>query len=208
MNLIKRVLRLQYGIARLPLDVIESKLIAPRGPEDPARLAFERVVGTLDSAAGTIVGDKSLVDRGSSMRGASESRARAVLLEEEAARKRDEAAADHRERTEDAETRAKKARENAAKLLAAAEEQEIEDKLAAGKKAAEKMESDVSRIDDIADKRIDAAEAERQAKLDEVARSEDEASQPEVAEMNEAVEKVSDARKERADAERLDAATD
>ena len=84
-----------------------------------------------------------------------------------------------------------------------AADQEIENKVAAGKKAAARLEDRKSRADDIADKRISAAEAEREAKLSEVERREAEAKAPRTEEIEDAAEKLEDAAEKRDDAERL-----
>ena len=47
------VLRLQYQLARFPLQVIEDRVVARLDSEAPARLFYERSPGTLDLAVGT-----------------------------------------------------------------------------------------------------------------------------------------------------------
>ena len=49
--------RFQYGLARMPLQVIESQLSARLMPEAPARLLYERSLGMLDATAGRLLGD-------------------------------------------------------------------------------------------------------------------------------------------------------
>ena len=45
------LLRAPYRLARLPLTVVESRLVALMANDSPPRLAFERALGSLDMVA-------------------------------------------------------------------------------------------------------------------------------------------------------------
>jgi len=51
------VLRFQYQIARIPFQLIEDQMAARIYSEAPARLFYERSLGTVDAAIGNLLGD-------------------------------------------------------------------------------------------------------------------------------------------------------
>ena len=55
-----KVLRFQYHLARFPLQLIEDRVVARLGSEAPARLLYERSLGTLDATIGKALGDSEL----------------------------------------------------------------------------------------------------------------------------------------------------
>ena len=61
------VLRVQYRIARFPLQLIEQRVVARMGSEAPARLFYERSLGLLDAAMGNALGDRRLQRSGSAL---------------------------------------------------------------------------------------------------------------------------------------------
>ena len=58
------VLRFQYQIARVPLQLIENQMAARLGSEAPARLFYERSLGAIDATVGNLLGDPELAKRG------------------------------------------------------------------------------------------------------------------------------------------------
>jgi len=58
------VLRFQYQLARIPLQLIEAQMAAWMGSEAPPRLFYERWLGGLDAAVGNLLGDPKLEERG------------------------------------------------------------------------------------------------------------------------------------------------
>ena len=73
-----QVLRMQYRLARFPLQFIEDRWIARMDAEAPARLIYERSLGGLDAAVGGVLGDSTLRRRGAALARRSEVRAEAV----------------------------------------------------------------------------------------------------------------------------------
>jgi hypothetical protein len=63
-DLSRAVLRAQYQIARLPLQLIEKQLVARLDSEAPLRLLYQRSLGLLDAAAGNVLGVPALAQRG------------------------------------------------------------------------------------------------------------------------------------------------
>ena len=61
------VLRFQYQIARLPLQLIEDQVVARLHSEGPARLLYERSFGALDATVGKLLGDPQLEKRGAAL---------------------------------------------------------------------------------------------------------------------------------------------
>jgi hypothetical protein len=85
------VLRFQYQLARYPLQLIEDRVITRIGPEAPARLIYERSLGTLDAAVGNALGDAKLAERGAALVERSDTLGRAAKLEAKAAARLDQA---------------------------------------------------------------------------------------------------------------------
>ncbi|WP_304108838.1 IF2 family translation initiation factor [Mycolicibacterium bacteremicum] len=87
MNLIevpRTVLRLQYQIVRIPLQLLEDRVMSRLENEAPARLLYERSLGALDAAIGNALGDRRLAHSGVVLAERSAARGRAVQLEAEA----------------------------------------------------------------------------------------------------------------------------
>ncbi|MGE2721156.1 IF2 family translation initiation factor [Mycolicibacterium celeriflavum] len=60
----KAVLRFQYQVARMPLQLIDDRFLARMNDEAPARLFYERSLGMLDVTVGAALGDQELQKRG------------------------------------------------------------------------------------------------------------------------------------------------
>jgi hypothetical protein len=80
------VLRLQYQLARFPLQVIETQVVGRMDTEAPARLLYERSLGRLDLAVGTALGATDLEQRGAALLERSDALARAATLDTAAER--------------------------------------------------------------------------------------------------------------------------
>lgn len=204
MSLPRRVLRLQYNIARLPLQVFEATVVSRLDGQGQVRSTYEQVVGSLDGTVGALLGDSDLARRGEKMRTAAAELAKATELEARARKERADAARRTQQRVDTATADAAKAREKAEADLEEAADHEIDAKVQAGKQAAARLEDRKGRADEIADRRIEAAEAEREAKLDEVERRVEEKKAPRKKELDEAARKLEEAEAKREDAERLD----
>nr|WP_090277363.1 IF2 family translation initiation factor [Mycolicibacterium komanii]CRL71728.1 hypothetical protein CPGR_02525 [Mycolicibacterium komanii] len=77
----KAVLRFQYQVARVPLQLIDDRFVARMNDEAPARLFYERSLGLLDTAVGTALGDRELQKRGATLVERSDALRRAAELD-------------------------------------------------------------------------------------------------------------------------------
>jgi hypothetical protein len=85
------VLRFQYQIARLPLQLIEDQVVARLHSEGPARLLYERSFGALDATVGKLLGDPQLEKRGAALVERSNALGKAAKLDATATRNREQA---------------------------------------------------------------------------------------------------------------------
>src|ERR1700750_1740021 len=63
-NISRAILRLQYQVARIPLQLIEDQLVARLDSDARVRLVYQRSFGLLDAAAGNVLGSRRLAQRG------------------------------------------------------------------------------------------------------------------------------------------------
>jgi len=85
------VLRFQYQLARIPLQLIEAQMAAWMGSEAPPRLFYERWLGGLDATVGNLLGDPKLEERGGARIERSDVPDRAAQLEATATQKQAQA---------------------------------------------------------------------------------------------------------------------
>ena len=85
------VLRFQYQLARIPLQLIEAQMAAWMGSEAPPRLFYERWLGGLDATVGNLLGDPKLEERGAALIEGSDALDRAAQLDATATQKQEQA---------------------------------------------------------------------------------------------------------------------
>ncbi|WP_025737382.1 hypothetical protein [Mycobacterium genavense] len=85
------VLRFQYQVARYPLRLLEDVFFTRISNEAPARLLYERSVGTLDATVGNALGDPELARRGEALVERSDTLGRAAKLDAKAETRRQQA---------------------------------------------------------------------------------------------------------------------
>jgi hypothetical protein len=83
-DLSRTVLRVQYQIARLPLQLIEEQLVARLDPDARLRLFYQRSFGLLDAVAGNVLGSPRLAQRGATKIERTDKLMRAADLDAEA----------------------------------------------------------------------------------------------------------------------------
>jgi hypothetical protein len=88
--------------ARIPIQLIEQRVIARMGPEAPARLVFERSLGVLDATVGNALGDSKLKLGGAALAARSDQLARAARLDATADRDLKQADAERKATREEA----------------------------------------------------------------------------------------------------------
>ena len=87
----------EYKVLRYPSQLIATKVVAVRLPaESGLRLAYERLLGALDTRVGALLADPELTDRGRALSRRVEVVEKAVTLEAKAAQRREQANADLR----------------------------------------------------------------------------------------------------------------
>jgi hypothetical protein len=162
------VLRFQYQLARIPLQLIEAQMAAWLGSEAPPRLFYERWLGGLDATVGNLLGDPKLEERGGALIERSDALDRAAQLDATATQKQVRA---------DDELKAK--RDNAIKDqkdVRAAKERQVKEaqsaaeqrKRAAARAAEKRTTTARQQADDVDAQRKNSAEAtkrEGQAKI-------------------------------------------
>jgi hypothetical protein len=184
-GLTRAVLKVQYHIARVPLNLIEEQLVARLDADARLRLIYQRSLGALDAVAGNVLGSPRLAQRGANKIEASDKLMRAADLDAQAnatiaqagSELRDsrraatqavkdahaEKAQEAKQARDTAEERKRAAREDADQRAAAAKEQA--DETAAQRKgaadAAKRLEHSVIRAGE------KLAEVDAQAKLDD-----------------------------------------
>ena len=162
------VLRFQYQLARIPLQLIEAQMAAWMGSEAPPRLFYERWLGGLDATVGNLLGDPKLEKRGAALIEGSDALDRAAQPDATAT-KQDEQADDELKAKRDNTIRdqkdARAAKERQVEEARTAAEQR---KRAAAQAAEKRTAAAKQQADDVTAQRKTSAEAakrEEQAKI-------------------------------------------
>jgi hypothetical protein len=198
------VLRFQYQLARYPLQLIEDRVITRIGTEAPARLIYERSLGTLDAAVGNALGDAKLAERGAALVERADTLGRAATLEAKAAA-----------RLEQADNKLKTTRDSAIEdrqdAQAATEQQIKEAREAAQDRKREAIDSAQQqsaaakrRADQVAADRKEAAESVRRQVQTRTRAAENAAAKVAESKLDDAEDKRSAAAGKRAEANRLE----
>jgi hypothetical protein len=164
---------LQYKALRYPSQLLETRVVAAYLPDESGvRLAFERVLGTLDATAGSLFADEALQHRGEALRRRALKVEKVVALEEKAAARRTEAEqklAQEKQAAEQEKARVQQQHEAEAARLKAERDAE---KQAIARKAAERQKADETAIRSQTEAilsaerdRIDAQEAKIEARV-------------------------------------------
>jgi hypothetical protein len=198
------VLRFQYQLARLPLQVIEDRVFTRISQEAPARLFYERSLGMLDATAGSALRDPDLAERGAALVERSNALGRAVELDTEAeARKQ---AADEkleRRRYEAIELR-QDAVDATAQELEEARDTAEKRKANATQAARQKSASVKRKVDETAAQRKEAAESAARQVEEETLAAEQAAAEVAKAKLDDAAELRSEAADKRANADQVE----
>ena len=198
------VLRFQYQIARLPLQLIEDQVVARLRSEGPARLLYERSFGALDATVGKLLGDPQLEKRGAALVERSNALSKAAKLDATATRNREQADAklaathdqvvtDINEARDATRRRAVQARTNAEQRKRAADEAAEKRTVAAKKQA-----------DEAAAQRNKAAETVKRQEEAKIGAAEARATKAAESKLDDAQAKRSEAASKRAQADRVE----
>jgi hypothetical protein len=202
------VLRVQYRIARTPLQLFEDRVVSQADSEAPARLFFERAVGALDAAAGNFLGDKDVEARGISRIEQAEARAEATRLDEDAEQTRRRAADELKQKQAKAAAAPREAREKAHERVSDAREAAEQGKQNAADAAASRTNAVKNKIDEAAKQKVVAAERTKRSAQDRSTAAENTATAAAEAELDDAADKRRAATGARAHADRLDDLSD
>lgn len=200
----RSILRFQYRIVRIPLDLFESNVVQTWSTEAPARLAYERAVGTLDHKVGKILGDAEVRDRGQDKVDRVDNIGLAKTLDEQADAAETEAKTKletaRRTAEQERDAAAKSAREAAENARAEAEQRKAEAEEEADRKAAAKKKQ----ADDAAAARVKAAEDAERKQKEQIDRVEKAASAPAESELADAAERQEEAEDKKEEAARIE----
>lgn len=200
----KAVLKFQYQMARLPLQLIDERFVARMNDEAPARLFYQRSLGMLDTAVGTALGDQELQKRGVTLVERSDALRRAADLDaaadenvKQAGRElkvtREKALQDKQKAFEETEAEARQARTEAQQRKRAA----VED-------AEKKIVENKKRADQIAEQRKKNVETAKRREEEQIEAAERSAAKVASVKMADAQDKRIDATTTRAQADKIE----
>ena len=202
------VLRFQYQLVRVPLQLIEERVVARMGTEAPARLFYERSLGVLDATVGSALGDARLKRRGAALADRSDALSRAAQLEATAAQKQKHADAELKATRDDAIEDQKEARAAKEHAIVEARTAAEERKRAAAEAAEKRTAAAKQQADDVAARRKKAAEEAKRQEQDRIRAAEQKATAAAEAKLNDAQAKRAEAASKRAQAVRVEGLAD
>jgi hypothetical protein len=202
------VLRFQYQLARVPLQVLEEQVVGRLAAESPARLLYERSVGRLDVAVGSALGAPDVERRGAALIERSEALARAATLDTAADRAVAQADADMKDAGDTAAAVAQVAHAEKVDEAIRARTEAAHEKVAAIDDAEERVEDAKKQADRAAAKRKGAAEAANRTEHRKIRAAEQRAEAVGDAKTEEAQKKRADAAAKRGRADRVEKLSD
>lgn len=152
------IMRLQYRAARLPLQIIEERVVARLDAESSARLIYERSLGALDVAVGNLLGDRNIVERGEAIADRSEKRLLAAELDAEADAEVREAGQNFKARRDGADRQRSDAQAKKEQAVRESRQEAQTRKRDAAQNAAERASTVKDRVDETATQRTAAVE--------------------------------------------------
>ena len=153
------VLRFQYQMARVPFQVMEEQFVARMDPQAPARLFYERWLGALDTAAGMVLGDPELKQRGAALAERSDAPGPVAQLDATATRQQQQAADELKSKRDQAKQGLSHARATKQRKVTAARNAAQDRKDTAAGAGAKRSAAAKQQADEVAAQRINAAEA-------------------------------------------------
>lgn len=157
------VLRLQYRLARTPLQLLERGVLSRMHAEAPPRLFIERALGAVDAAAGSMLRDTDLEASGLSRIEKAAVLGEASRLDDLAAAQKQQAADELAERRERAANAPAEAREETRERITEARLTAEERKQQAARDAAVRAEEAKKLVDSAAEQKVAAVEKTRQS---------------------------------------------
>lgn len=198
-------LRLQYRIARAPLQLIERRVIAQMDSEASARLLYERSIGSIDSMVGSLLRDDTIGMRGAAQVRRSEALGEAARLDEVADRQRKAADDELRRKREEVAKAPSEARDKTVQKVHDARSTAEERKQRETARAAERTAAAKEQIDESAAAKVDAAESVKRAEEQRITAAEKSVRAVAEAQLDDAADKRQEAVSKRAHADRVEA---
>lgn len=155
------VLRLQYRLARMPLQLIERRFVSRMDAEAPPRLYFERAVGTVDAAAGNVLRDTDLEESGINRIEKASVLGEASRLDDLASRQKQQAEDELADRRERAVSAPEEAKQEAQERISEARLTAEQRKQQAAQDAAVRAEQAKKQVDQAAEQKVAAVEKTR-----------------------------------------------
>jgi hypothetical protein len=203
-DLSRTVLRVQYQIARIPLQLVEEQLVARLDSDARLRLFYERSLGALDAVAGNVLDSPRLAQRGATKIERSEKLMRAADLDAVA----NATVAQANSELKDARGAATQAVEDAqaekAREAKQAQDSAEERKRATRETADQRADAAKKQADETAAQRKGAADAAKRVEHAVIRAGEKLAEVDAQAKLDEAQDNRSVAARKRADADRLE----
>jgi hypothetical protein len=202
------VLRFQYQLARLPLQLIEERVVAGMSSEAPTRLFYERWLGGLDATVGKMLGDPDLEKRGAALIERSDALRRAAQLHATATQNQQQADDDLKAKRDKAIEDQKDARAVKEREVEEARTAAEERKRAAAEAAQKRTAAAKQQADELAARRMTSAEAAKRDEQATIRAAEQKATAAAESKLDEAQAKRSDAASKRAQADQVEELAD
>lgn len=152
------VLRFQYRLARVPLQLFEDRVMAPVDSEAPARLFYERAIGAVDATAGGLLRDSDLEERGITRIEKAAALVEAARLDEVAEQQQHQAADELRRKREEAATAPQQAGQEARRRVQNAQEKADKRTQDVAQSVANRTAQAKQDVDEAAGQKVQAAE--------------------------------------------------
>jgi hypothetical protein len=200
----RAVLKFQYQVARVPLQLIDDRFVAQMNDEAPARLFYQRSLGLLDTAVGAVLGDQEISKRGAALVGRSDALRRAARLDaaadenlkqadRELEATQEKALQDKQQAFEETEAKARQARIEAQQR-----------KRSAVEAAENKIVTNNKQADEVAEQRKKNVETAKRREEEQIQAAEGDAAKAASVKMADAQEKRVDAATTRAQADTIE----
>ncbi|KAA1426003.1 hypothetical protein [Nocardioides antri] len=197
------LIALPYELARMPVVLVDDRLATRLSEDSVPRVALDRVIGSADKIAGSLLHNQDIAQRGADRIERSSKLATAARLEQEATARRERAEETLVSGRQEAAQKREAARDRVTSGLAEAEAVEARGKQDAKARAAREAKAKKAASDERAAKRAATIE-EREDRVESAADTKKKAAQREArSELDEARESRKSAADARADAERL-----
>jgi hypothetical protein len=203
-GLSRSILRVQYHVARVPLQLIEDQLVARLDSDARLRLFYQRSLGLLDAVAGNVLDNPRLAQRGANKIEASDKLMRAADLDAQANATVAQAGSEIRESRRAATQAVKDAHAEKAQEAKQARDTAEERKRAARKDADQRATAAKDRADKTAAQRKGAADAAKRVQHSVIRAHEKLAEVDAQAKLDDAQDNRGVAARKRADADRLE----